>query len=189
MADQNFLKHLQHIRKTYRPNYMLKITPVVLNEMEFNLKEIGRHLLSGDGEKAVMELLDRLCRRSLDLLRHPDYWLLFDEIVSLHIRKNAGYAGVGCTDPWANFRMAQWFNVTAFTGCLIRMTDKFIRIVNLSKNPNADQVGEAITDTLQDLAVYCIIAMCLWEEELSAILCDGGMYYDGTTTSTRQMDC
>jgi hypothetical protein len=121
-----------------------------------------------------MECLDHLCRRSLDLLAHPDYSLLFDEIVWLHTRKNAGYAGVGATDPWANFRMAQWFNVTPFTGCLIRMTDKFIRVDNLRKNPNADQVGEAITDTLQDLAVYCLIAMCLWEEEINAILCHAG---------------
>ena len=186
MADQNFLNHLNRIRRSYRPNYMLKITPVVLAEMEFNLKEIGRHLLSGDGKKAVPPLLDRLCRRSLDLLHHPDYKLLFDEIVSLHSRKNAGYAGVGCTDPWANFRMAQWFNVTAFTGCMIRMTDKFIRVQNLTKNPDADQVGEAITDTLFDFAIYCMIAMCLWEEEMTAILCHGGMPYEA---GYRQVDC
>jgi hypothetical protein len=189
MADQIFLNHLKRIRKTYRPNYMLKVTPVVLNEMEFNLKEIGRHLLSGDGQHAVMKCLDSLCRRALDLLGHPDYKLLFDEIVLLHSNKNAGYAGLGGTDPWANFRTARWFGITPFTGCLVRMGDKFIRIVNLSKNPAFDKVGEAITDTLQDLAVYSIIAMCLWEEEMSAILCDGGMYYDGTTISARQMDC
>jgi hypothetical protein len=41
MADQNFLNHLNRIRKTYRPNRRLKITPVVLAEMEFHLKEIG----------------------------------------------------------------------------------------------------------------------------------------------------
>ena len=178
MADQNFLNHLNRIRKTYRPNRRLKITPVVLAEMEFNLKEIGRHLLSGDGERAVMDCLDYLCRRSLDLLQHPDYNLLFEEIISLHCRKNAGYAGIGANDPWANFRMAQWFNVTAFTGCMVRMTDKFIRVINLTKNPNADQVGEAITDTLQDFAVYCMIAMCLWQEEITAILCDAGRGYE-----------
>jgi hypothetical protein len=58
---------------------------------------------------------------------------------------------------------------------MVRITDKFIRIVNLSKHPEADQVGESITDTLYDLAIYCLIAMCLWEEEREAIMCDGGM--------------
>ena len=84
------------------------------------------------------------------------------------------FVGAGTT----KLSLQLWFDVTAFQGCLVRMGDKFIRVSNLSKNPASDKVGEAITDTLQDLAVYCIIAMCLWEEEVSAILCDGGTWYD-----------
>ena len=89
---------------------------------------------------------------------------LLDQMRATHEAKNAGYAGVEATDPWANFRMAQTFGVSPFVGCLVRMSDKFIRIGNVLKNPNADQVSESIEDTLIDLANYAIIAICLWRE-------------------------
>jgi len=81
-----------------------------------------------------------------------------------HERKSAGYAGVDNPDAFANFREAERFGVSAFKGCLIRMSDKFIRLANVLKNPSADQVGETIEDTLLDLASYALIAICLWRE-------------------------
>ena len=82
----------------------------------------------------------------------------------IHVAKNAGYAGVDNVDPWANFRESERFGVSSFKGCLVRMSDKFIRLVNLIKNPDADQVNESVEDTLLDLANYCLIAICLWRE-------------------------
>jgi hypothetical protein len=89
---------------------------------------------------------------------------LTDKMKDIHIRKNAGYAG-DCEDPWANFRYSELFEVSAFKGCMIRLSDKFIRAANLIKNPDNEQVGEALTDTLLDLANYAIIAICLYFEE------------------------
>jgi hypothetical protein len=83
----------------------------------------------------------------------------------LHERKNAGYAGANNPDPWDNFRLAERFGVSAFQGCLVRMSDKFIRVANLSKDPNNDMVGEPIVDTLMDLAAYALIGICLFEEQ------------------------
>lgn len=94
----------------------------------------------------------------------PAYLKLLDEMKELHLKKNAGYSG-DSADRWANFRMAENFNVSAFLGCLVRMSDKFIRIQNLVRNPKNEQVGEAITDTLFDLASYALIAICLWREK------------------------
>lgn len=94
----------------------------------------------------------------------PRYLVLLDEMKELHIKKNAGYSG-DSRDRWANFRMAENFGVSAFLGCLIRMSDKFIRIQNLVKNPNNEMVGESIKDTLKDLASYALIAYCLLEEQ------------------------
>jgi hypothetical protein len=88
---------------------------------------------------------------------------LVQEMADIHIRKNKGYSGDN-PDSWANFRMAEMFGVSAFKGCLIRMSDKFIRVSNLTKNPANDQVGENIKDTLIDLANYALIAICLMEE-------------------------
>jgi hypothetical protein len=89
---------------------------------------------------------------------------LTEEMKELHNRKNAGYAG-DSPDPFLNFRQAEAMGVSAFKGCLIRMSDKFSRICSLSKNPNNDKVNEAITDTLMDMAVYSLIAICLYEEK------------------------
>jgi hypothetical protein len=97
----------------------------------------------------------------------PRFLELLEEARRIHIKKNIGYSGVGATDPWKNFREAERFGITPFKGCLVRMSDKFIRIANLTNNPDADQVGEAITDTLLDLANYALIAVCLYEEEVS----------------------
>lgn len=96
------------------------------------------------------------------------YLKLLDDAKELHIRKNAGYSGMDNPDAWANFRMAEAFGVSAFKGCLVRMSDKYIRITNLVKNPDNEQVGESIKDTLKDLAAYALIAVCLLEEEEDA---------------------
>lgn len=92
-----------------------------------------------------------------------NYLDLLEKMKDLHIKKNAGYSGDG-QDRWANFRMSESFGVSAVLGCLVRMSDKFIRIQNLIKNPKNEQVGEAITDTLMDLASYALITICLLNE-------------------------
>lgn len=91
------------------------------------------------------------------------YLELLDEMKELHVKKNAGYVGDD-PDAWANFRMSIAFNVSPFIGSLVRMSDKYIRVANLVKNPKNEQVGESIKDTLKDLAAYALIALCLLEE-------------------------
>lgn len=93
----------------------------------------------------------------------PKYLALLESMRELHIKKNRGYSGQS-SDRWANFRLAEKFGATPFQGCMIRMSDKFIRIQNLIQNPDNDQVGEAIEDTLMDLASYALIGICLLEE-------------------------
>lgn len=93
------------------------------------------------------------------------FLVLLDEMRQLHDAKNAGYAGQDSPDPFKNFKYSTLFGVAPFTGCLIRMSDKFIRIANLTRDASNDKVGESIRDTLMDMAVYCLIAICLYEEE------------------------
>lgn len=94
----------------------------------------------------------------------PQFLKLLDDVWETHCKKNSGYSG-DSKDRWANFRMAEGFGVSAFLGCLIRMSDKFIRIQNLTKNPKNEKVGESIRDTLMDLASYALIAICLMDEQ------------------------
>ena len=94
------------------------------------------------------------------------YLELLDAAKELHIAKNAGYAGQDNPDAWANFRMSEAFGVNAVNGCLVRMSDKYIRVTNLRRQPSNEQVGESLIDTLRDLSAYALIAVCLLEEEL-----------------------
>jgi len=95
----------------------------------------------------------------------PAFKQLLDDAWALHEAKNAGYAGEDNPDPWANFRMSEAFGISALDGCLVRMSDKYIRVTNLRKRPENDKVSESIRDTLLDLAAYAYIAVCLMDED------------------------
>jgi hypothetical protein len=90
---------------------------------------------------------------------------LLDQVRSTHIAKAAGYSGQHNPDTWDNFREAKAWGHAPIDGCFIRMGDKYRRIQNLHRNPDNDRVGEPIKVTLLDLANYCLIAICLLEEE------------------------
>jgi hypothetical protein len=173
MADQTFLKHLNYFQRFYKPR-KLAVSDVVINEMEYCFKQIGITVQEDDPHKkhkSVINHLYRIASHCFDMIGTEDYQKFFEDIIVLHTNKNAGYAGLGATDPWANFRQAEWYGVSPFVGCMIRMGDKLIRISNLYKNPECDKVNESIKDAMYDLGVYCFIAICLWEEENQVIKC------------------
>jgi len=90
---------------------------------------------------------------------------LLDTMRKMHIDKSAGYAGTDNPDPLANFRECERFGVSAFKGCMVRLSDKFIRATNLIRDSANERVGEKITDTLLDLASYSLIAIILLQEQ------------------------
>lgn len=87
------------------------------------------------------------------------------EQAETHIRKSAGYAGKDNPDTWANFREAERLALTPLQGCMVRLSDKFIRACNLMRDASNDQVGESLRDTLIDLGNYAGIAVCLLDEQ------------------------
>ena len=95
----------------------------------------------------------------------PEYLQLLNEMRELHIKKNAGYAGAGASDPWRNFRQCEQFGIPAVDGVIARMSDKWSRVQSLWKDRSNDQVGESIEDTLLDLASYSLILICLLREK------------------------
>lgn len=94
----------------------------------------------------------------------PTYLQLLEDMKELHIRKNKGYSG-DSADRWANFRESEPFGVSPFLGVLVRMSDKWIRIRNLVRNPSFDMVNEPLEDTLMDLASYALISICILKEK------------------------
>jgi len=84
------------------------------------------------------------------------------EMVELHDKKNRDYAG---SEYLSNFLMCEkHMGVPAWVGCIIRLSDKMARIMNLAKTDEISVGNETITDTLTDLAVYAIIARILYED-------------------------
>jgi len=89
---------------------------------------------------------------------------IFDDLKELHIAKDADYAG---DEPLSNFRRCEAFGIPAWKGCLVRMADKYSRLVSLVGKDGAHEVpGEGIEDTLKDLAVYSILVLALMERPL-----------------------
>jgi len=91
---------------------------------------------------------------------HPKFYKILEELRELHSRKNHDYAT--SDDPLSNFKEAERLGIPAWKGCLIRMSDKWCRLIELSKK---EGMNESIEDTLRDLAVYSIIAIILYEEK------------------------
>lgn len=84
---------------------------------------------------------------------------IFDELKDLHKAKDADYAG---EVPLSNFRRCEQFGIPAWKGCLIRMSDKYSRLVSLvGKDCEHAVKGESLDDSLKDLAVYSIITLAL----------------------------
>jgi hypothetical protein len=88
---------------------------------------------------------------------------VFEELKQLHIDKDADYAG---NEPLSNFRRCEAFGIPAWQGTLIRMSDKYARIVALMQKGEEHAVkDESLNDTLMDIAVYAVITLALRQEK------------------------
>lgn len=95
---------------------------------------------------------------------YPRFYELLREIGELHDRKNSDYARKD--DALSNFRECERFGVAAWKGCLVRLSDKWSRIVRLAEKADTGevvQVDESLVDTLMDLANYSLLTIILYE--------------------------
>ncbi len=93
---------------------------------------------------------------------HPDFYKLLKKMGEIHDKKNHDYSE-GQKDPFSNFRMCEAFGIPAWKGCLVRISDKYSRIVQLSTK-KAEVKDESIEDTLMDLSCYALICIILRRE-------------------------
>lgn len=128
-----------------------------------NLTAVWDSICDDPSEDRLFEL-SRVAMALVAYERDESVEYLKAEAVRLHIAKNAGYAGADQPDPWANFRQSAAFGITPFGGVLVRLSDKYIRSVNLRRDPSNERIGESLADTLFDLAAYALIAICLRRE-------------------------
>jgi hypothetical protein len=72
-------------------------------------------------------------------------------------RKNKDYAGES-TDALSNFKCVEHFGITSATqGVLVRLTDKYARVVNILKSGKINVQSETLEDTIDDAINYLVI--------------------------------
>lgn len=84
------------------------------------------------------------------------------ELGELHDRKQEDYGSE--EDPFANVRSTEEFGIPGWVGGLVRLNDKVVRLKNMVRKGRL--VNESAEDSMRDIAVYSVISLCLYEEEL-----------------------
>lgn len=87
---------------------------------------------------------------------------LLKQIGDLHDKKQSDYGRP--TDPFANVRASDDFGVPGWVGALIRGNDKMRRLQKAAQGSTLS--NEGVEDSLMDLAVYALIALVLYQEEV-----------------------
>lgn len=72
-----------------------------------------------------------------------------DDLCELYEEKNKCY----------NNSFGRTFEQLGIISAVTRISDKYNRLCNLATNPNIDNLGESIEDTLKDLASYAIMTL------------------------------
>jgi hypothetical protein len=90
----------------------------------------------------------------------PRFYALLEEIAELHSRKNHDYSKT--TEPLSNFTRSKDLGVEPWRGVLVRMSDKWSRIEELSKGK--EPKNESLRDSLIDNAVYSLLCVLLLED-------------------------
>jgi hypothetical protein len=99
----------------------------------------------------------------------PRFYDLIVDIALLHSRKAHDYTGGG-PDALRNLRAATQLGLKAYDGVLIRLQDKWSRILSLAPKRHQDRyyavLDESLEDTHFDNAVYNLFEIILLREEV-----------------------
>lgn len=98
------------------------------------------------------------------LFGHPRFYEILKDMADLHSRKNHDYAGT--SDPLKNLRACTRIDLEPFMGVLVRLQDKWSRLEEFVKSGKLMVKNESVIDTLMDNAVYSVLAIILYEEQL-----------------------
>lgn len=94
---------------------------------------------------------------------NDDFTDILKHIRDLHNRKSEDYGKDN--DPYANVRegAVNW-GIEPWIGAMIRASDKVARLQAYARN--GVLANEGVEDSLQDIAVYAIIALILFRQEM-----------------------
>lgn len=77
------------------------------------------------------------------------------ELGELYEKKNTAY----------NNSFGDTYKKLGIISAVTRISDKYNRLCNLATNPDIDNLGESLEDTLRDMASYCIMTVIELENE------------------------
>ena len=77
----------------------------------------------------------------------------------LYEKKNKAYGG----------SFSDTYKKLGIVSAVTRISDKYNRLCNLATNPDIDNLGESLEDTLRDMASYCIMTVIEFENERNLI--------------------
>ena len=92
------------------------------------------------------------------------FYELLNTIKNLHDAKKHDYGAK--EDIFANFRLSALTGISPWKGSVVRMGDKYSRICSFIKNGDFKFKEENIKDTLLDMAIYSLITIVLYEQEM-----------------------
>lgn len=72
-----------------------------------------------------------------------------NDLGELYEKKNAAYGN----------SFGETYQKLGIISAVTRISDKYNRLCNLATNPDIDNLGESLEDTLKDLASYCIMTL------------------------------
>ena len=111
------------------------------------------------------EVVQEMAQTSAPHRGHKRFYELLRAMEQIHDSKNSDYAD-SASDPLRNFRACEDAGISAFDGCLTRLSDKYMRVMNLAKKEREGRkvgvLSEAVTDTLLDMSNYALIAIVLY---------------------------
>lgn len=92
---------------------------------------------------------------------------LTEEMYKTTVKKNSDYTGDE-SQPFKNFTAVEMMGAaTTEQGFFTRMTDKLMRFGSFIRAGTLQVADEKITDTLLDLANYCLLCICYIESKRS----------------------
>ena len=90
---------------------------------------------------------------------------VMQEIMDMHTKKQQDYGRPEQGDPFANVRASEDFGIDGWVGTVVRANDKMRRLQKAARQGADSLKNESVEDSLMDLAVYAIIALCLFREK------------------------
>ena len=93
---------------------------------------------------------------------HPRFYELLERMAELHARKNHDYAGG--SDPLRNLRRCADAGIPPWKGVIVRLSDKFDRLITFAELEHYAVKNESVADTFLDMAVYALLGLILFEE-------------------------